>query len=139
MVIRFAGPAMIGRDQARMCARCMFGVGGWPMTGDSSQFRPLLRAVFSLCCLSSSGTNFNLQKPSPMTAFRVRCPHSIMTPVHTIIGLASIPHPGLQPFGRCAPVSNESRPRAALGHEIKSKRRKEWWTPLQKPSDARRT
>jgi len=74
MVIRFAGSTEIGRDQARKRARCMFGVGGWPMTSDSSQFRPLLRAVFSLCCLSFSGTNFNLQKPSPMTAFRVRCP-----------------------------------------------------------------
>ena len=134
MVIRFAGPAEIGRDQAikRECVlRACSAFGGWPMTTDSSQVRPLSRA--------SSGTNFNLQKPSPVTAFRVRCPHSITTPVHTIICLASIPHRGLQLFGRCAPISSESRPCAALGHEIKSRRRKEWWTPLQRPSHARRT
>jgi len=38
-------------------------VGGWPMTANGFQVRPLLIAEFSRCSvLSSSGTDFDLQK-----------------------------------------------------------------------------
>jgi len=70
MVICFAGPAEIGRDQARKCARCMFGVGGWPMTSDSSQF---LRACVVLL-------RNELQPPKALArdgiSCQMSCPHS---------------------------------------------------------------